>query len=115
MAHVYHACIILHAMTDVHAAWHAARVRMDRAQDRSPPRARPGSGLLGGTEADLAGRCACTLSRMPQHSISSHHAAWHAAIRPCRRASLADRADSHNAASKRLTLSNAVAVELVSL
>ena len=78
MAHVYHACIILHAMTDVHAAWHAARVRMDRAQDRSPPRARPGSGLLGGTKAELvrththARLPAChdiLLSRSMQHGM----------------------------------------------
>ena len=65
MAHVYHACIILHAMTDVHAAWHAARVRMERARSRSPPRARPGSGLLGGTEAELVRTHARTLACMP--------------------------------------------------
>ena len=44
-------------MTDVHAAWHAARVRMERARSQSPPRARPGSGLLGRTEAELVRPC----------------------------------------------------------
>ena len=62
---VWHACIILHGMIDAHAACHAARARVDRVRGRPPPRARPGSGLLGGTEAVSVRLRTCTLFRMP--------------------------------------------------
>ena len=42
------------------AACHAARARVDRVRGRSPPRARPGSGLLGRTEAEPVRPCACS-------------------------------------------------------
>ena len=65
VAHVYHACSILHDMSDVHAACRAVRAHVECARGRSPPRAQPGSGLLGGSDADSVGLRACTLSRMP--------------------------------------------------
>ena len=37
MTHAHHACIIFHAMLDVHAAWHAARTLTERARDRDRP------------------------------------------------------------------------------
>ena len=57
-AHAYHASIILHVMSNVHAARHAVRAHVERAQDRSPSRGRPGS-LPGGTNWCVFFGCEC--------------------------------------------------------
>ena len=49
--HAYHACSIVHIMSDVCAACHAAGAHTERARDKSRPGGRPGSSLLGGTGA----------------------------------------------------------------
>ena len=109
--HVWHACIVLHGMIDAHASCHAARARVKRARGRYPPRARPGSGLLGGSEAVPVRLCTCTLFRMPWNIIFRHRAAWHVVIRSCRLARLADQPDWLSTLAERLTLSDVIAIE----
>ena len=105
--HVYHACTILHIISDVHAACHGACAHVERARGRDPSRARQRRSLAGGTGSVSVRILACSLFRISCHTISYMLAAWHAIWQSLR---LAGPGDLHtfsmaNATGERLAMS----------
>jgi hypothetical protein len=105
---VWHACTILHGMSDAHATCHAARAHVERARGRSPPRGRPGRSI--GTEAESVSivHAAChVICSMPCHTVIDMYAACHVKLWSCKLARLADVSDSLSAPHERLTVPDA--------
>ena len=82
-----------------------------RARLKSTSSSRQGNSLLGRREAKPVRSFACSLAIMLNNTVFRAHTAWHATIRSCTLAKLANRAGSLNALGECLTLSDTVAIE----